>query len=417
VIGVIGLGYVGLPLAIQFARSGNQVVGFDVNEELVEQLTLGRSQISGVSHDSLTAAQATSLSLGSSPSDLAKCSTFVICVPTPLSVSGGADTSRIEQAVEAIAPWMRKGSMVILESTSYPGTTEEIVAAPLAAMTGLRAGSDFCVGFSPERIDPGNPNFRVGNTPKIVSGIESCCLNRASELYSEAGISVVNARGVREAEFAKLLENTYRQVNIALVNELAKFAPALGVNLREAIRLAATKPFGFEPFFPGPGVGGHCIPIDPQYLASRIESRLGEPLRFVALAREINAEMPTHVVSRLVEEMVKEGITVVGSLVLLLGVTYKRDVPDMRETPAEEIVRLLRMRGVVVSYFDPFVEEWDVDGNLVTRIEQFPVGSPTFDGMVLVTDHSTFLNRDYSGVARVCLDTRGVLEGDGIAQL
>ena len=283
-IGVIGLGYVGLPLAVKFADAGFDVVGFDVDVDLIDRLTLGESHVLDVSSDELLAALASSLRVSSSLSDLMGCQTFVICVPTPLSVSGGADTSSIEQAVDAISPWIRAGSLVVLESTSYPGTTEEVVAAPLAAATGLVAGEDFCVGFSPERIDPGNSEFGVANTPKIVSGLQECCLDRVEALYSGAGVSVVPAGGLREAEFAKLLENTYRQVNIALVNEMAKFTRALGVDIREAIRLASTKPFGFAPFYPGPGVGGHCIPIDPQYLASRVESELGEQFRFVALA-------------------------------------------------------------------------------------------------------------------------------------
>lgn len=416
-IAVIGLGYVGLPLAVELAGAGYEVVGFDVDGDLVERLTSGESHVLDVSAGALAAALSGPLRVSASSSDLSECDTFVICVPTPLSASEGADTSSIERAVEVIAPWVRVGSLVVLESTSYPGTTEEIVAAPLSAAKGLEAGKDFCVGFSPERIDPGNRIYRLANTPKVVSGLHACCLARVRDLYSGFRVSVVSAAGVREAEFAKLLENTYRQVNIALVNEVVKFTRALGVDLREAIRLASTKPFGFEPFYPGPGVGGHCIPIDPQYLASRVESELGEQFRFVALAREINAGMPEYVVSRLVTEMTNAGVSVVGGRVLLLGVSYKRDVPDMRETPAEEIARLLRKEGSSVSFFDPHVDEWAVDGEAVDRVDSLHFGEMSFDGLVLVTDHSVFHGQDYTHLARVCLDTRGVLSGDSVAQL
>ena len=416
-IGVIGLGYVGLPLAVELAGAGSEVVGFDVDGELVDRLAAGASHVLDVPFGDLSAALAGSLRVSASSSDLSECDTFVICVPTPLSASGGADTSSIERAVELIAPWVRTGSLVVLESTSYPGTTEEVVAAPLAAATGLTPGMDFCVGFSPERIDPGNPEFGVANTPKIVSGLQECCLARVEALYLGAGVSVVPAGGVREAEFAKLLENTYRQVNIALVNEMAKFTRALGVDLREAIRLASTKPFGFAPFYPGPGVGGHCIPVDPQYLASRVQSELGEQFRFVALAREINSGMPEYVVSRLVSEMAAAGVRLDGGRVLLLGISYKRDVPDMRETPAEEIVRLLRKSGASVSFFDPYVDAWAVDGDAVERVDSLAIGELAFDVVVLVTDHSVFHGQDYTNIAHVCLDTRGVLGGEGIAQL
>jgi len=312
---------------------------------------------------------------------------------------------------------VRAGTLVVLESTSYPGTTEEVVAAPLASATGLEAGVDFCVAFSPERIDPGNRIYRLTNTPKIVAGLNGCCRDRARDLYGQVSVGVVVTSGVREAEFAKLLENTYRQVNIALVNEMVKFTGALGVDLQEAIRLASTKPFGFEAFYPGPGVGGHCIPIDPQYLAARVESELGQEFRFVALAREINAGMPDFVVDRLAGALETVGVGLAGARFLLLGVTYKRDVPDMREAPAEEIVRVLRKRGASVVFFDPFVSSWEVDGEVVERMGSIEDLSPPFDGVVLVTDHSVFHGQDYTHLGRVCFDTRGVLAGEGVLGL
>ena len=262
-IAVIGLGYVGLPLAVSLSEAGKGVTGYDVNSQLIKGLKNGISPIGDIDSPRLQSALANGLTVTNSAEELALCDVFIICVPTPLSMDRKVDTSAIDSAVAVIAPHLRPGSLVVLESTSYPGTTEEIVAAPLAETTGLVAGVDFCVGFSPERIDPGNPVYEVSNTPKVVSGLAACCLERVSELYGFVSISVVEAAGVREAELAKLLENTYRHINIALVNEMSKFSRGLGVDLREAIRLAATKPFGFEPFYPGPGVGGHCIPIDP----------------------------------------------------------------------------------------------------------------------------------------------------------
>ena len=417
VVGVIGLGYVGLPLAIELADRGLDVIGFDIDEALINGLGQGQSHTTDVGSSTLQAALAGGLRLSASSLDLAECSTFVICVPTPLAANAGADTSSIEQAVAAIAPHIRAGSLVVLESTSYPGTTEEIVAQPLGEVTGLMPGVDFCVAFSPERIDPGNRIHRLHNTPKIVAGLKECCREKAKDLYARVSIRVVEAWGVREAEFAKLLENTYRQVNIALVNEMVKFTGALGVDLQEAIRLASTKPFGFEAFYPGPGVGGHCIPIDPQYLAARVESVLGQEFRFVALAREINAGMPEFVVNRLAGALEDVGVGLTWARVLLLGITYKRDVTDMRKAPAEEIVRGLRKQGASVAYFDPFVDSWQVDGEIVDQVESLSGPTEPFDGLILVTDHSTFHGQDYRHLARVCLDTRGVLAGDGILGL
>lgn len=416
-IAVIGLGYVGLPLAVAMAAAGRPVLGFDRDAEVVAGVSSGSSHILDVPDARLASSLGAGLRFTSSPSDLAACTTFVICVPTPLSLAGQPDLGCIADAVRTIAPHVRAGTLVVLESTSYPGTTEEVVAEPLAALTGLVAGSEFCVAFSPERVDPGNPEFALANTPKVVAGLHDCCRDRAAALYSTVSSTVVEAAGLREAELAKLLENTYRQVNIALMNEMVKFCRALDIDLHEAIRCAATKPFGFQPFYPGPGVGGHCIPIDPRYLASRVADRLGYSFRFVELAQEINSGMPAYVVDRLGAELALRAESVVGARVLVLGVTYKRDVPDMRQSPAEAVVRLLRSSGARVSFHDPFIAEWSVDGEPVPGVRDLDDVPGAFDASVLVTDHAAYSGLDASRLAPLCLDTRGRLQGDGVVGL
>lgn len=413
-IGIIGLGYVGLPLAVAFAHAGLVVVGLDSNTGVVSQLASGSSHVGDVSDGALGEALSEGLIVTSSPMNLADCSIFVICVPTPLSASGQPDTGAISSAVELIRPYVTTGCLVVLESTSYPGTTEEVVAAPLALATGLVPGTDFCVAFSPERVDPGNTEFALANTPKIVAGLNDCCREHAVSLYERVCESVIAASGLREAELAKLLENTYRQVNIALMNELVKFCHALDIDLHEAIRCAATKPFGFQAFYPGPGVGGHCIPIDPKYLAARVQSELGSAFRFVELAQEINDGMPRYVVTRLSQELDARGTSLHGSRILLLGVTYKRDVADMRESPAHAIVRELRDAGAKVSYADPLVSEFVVDGE---QVPDHQASLPAYDAALLIQGHSAFTDWDIASLAPLCLDTRGRLTGEHVVRL
>jgi nucleotide sugar dehydrogenase len=362
-------------------------------------------------------ALADGLQVTSAPELLAGSSTFVICVPTPLSATGAPDTGFISSAVQTIAPYVDRGTLVVLESTSYPGTTEEVVAGPLGELTGLRPGIDFCVAFSPERIDPGNADYQLANTPKIVAGLHQCCADRAAALYESVSESVVRASGLREAELAKLLENTYRQVNIALMNEMVKFCRALDIDLYEAIRCASTKPFGFQAFYPGPGVGGHCIPIDPKYLAARVESRLGYAFRFVELAQEINDGMPAYVVARLRDELGARDVGISAARVLLLGVTYKRDVPDLRESPSEGIVRELRLAGAEVEYVDPFVDSWSVDGHPVRKASLSDSGGRQFAATILVQDHAHFAGLDLEALAPLCLDTRGARTGEFVVRL
>ena len=409
---VLGLGYVGLPLALALAESGKPTIGFDVDHTLIERLRLGESHVGDVSGERLRKVVDRALTLTAVPEEVAGATAYVICVPTPLSSGGRPDTSFITAAVEVISPHVKPGILVILESTSYPGTTEELVARPLEAASGLQAGLDFCVAFSPERIDPGNPSFGLANTPKIVSGLRECCRDRAAELYGRVAETLVPATGIREAELAKLLENTYRQVNIALMNEMSVFCRALDIDLYEAIRCASTKPFGFHPFYPGPGVGGHCIPIDPKFLASHVHSQLGYAFRFVELAQEINDSMPRYVVNRLEAEL---GGSLRGMSVVVLGVTYKADVADLRQTPSEDIVRALRERGAESFYIDPYVEEWRVDGIAVPEWPQ--VSAERADASILVQYHSGFRSVDLADLASICLDTRGVLSGPHVRRL
>jgi UDP-N-acetyl-D-glucosamine dehydrogenase len=404
---VIGLGYVGLPLARQAVQAGLSVVGLDVDQRRVQDLTHGLSPVEDVSHEALTAMLANGFTPTTDPGILASAATIVICVPTPLSGEGGPDLSAVTGAGETIADHLTPGTTVILESTTYPGTTEEALR-PLLEKSGLTAGTDFHLAFSPERIDPGNTSFGVANTPKVVGGLTEQCGEAAAAFYGRFVEQVVRARGTREAEMAKLLENTYRHVNIALVNEMAVFCREMGVDLWDAIACAATKPFGFQPFYPGPGVGGHCIPIDPNYLSYKVKT-LGYPFRFVELAQEINARMPAYVVTRAQELLNEAGLALSRSSVLLLGVTYKADISDQRESPARQVAAKLTARGADLSYHDPYVEEWTVQGRSIRREEDLKKGLAEADLAVLVTDHSAYEPTFLSDHATLLLDTRGVL--------
>lgn len=414
-IGILGLGYVGLPLAVSLAQSDLKVVGYDINVDVIAEVSSGHSHIQDVTDEALRSALGAALTVTHAVGDLAACSTYIICVPTPLGVDGAPDTSSIQNAARLVAQVISKGDLVILESTSYPGTTEEVLARLIGEATGMCPGQDFHVAFSPERVDPGNLEFTHANTPKIVAGLTDRCLERAIGTYEVLGGAVIPADGIREAELAKLLENTYRQVNIALMNEMAKFCRALDIDLYESIRLAATKPFGFQAFYPGPGVGGHCIPIDPKYLAARVQSRLGESFRFVELAQEINESMPHFVFDRLMHELRVAGKSIDTARVLLLGVTYKPNVADTRESPATDLAQLLVDAGAHVSYFDPLIDHWhDAPASLTIWREG---DHANFDASVLLQQHNEILKLDIESLAGVCLDTRGVLAGLTIRRL
>jgi nucleotide sugar dehydrogenase len=406
---VVGLGYVGLPLARAATAAGLRVVGLDRGPRVVEGLNAGRSHVDDVTDAEVRAMRARGFEAVGRPGVIAAAAAVVICVPTPLTAHGVPDLGAVHAAVDDIAAHLRPGTLVVLESTTYPGTTDEVVRPRLEA-GGLRAGTDFHLAFSPERIDPGNPVHGLENTPKVVGGITPDCAKAARALYERFVARVVEARGTREAEMAKLLENTYRQVNIALVNEMSMFCRQLGVDLWDAIRCAATKPFGFAPFHPGPGVGGHCIPVDPAYLSYKVRS-LGIPFRFVELAQEINQRMPAHVVDRAAELLNDAGKAVRGSRVLLLGVTYKADVSDRRESPAPAVAERLRARGADLAYFDPYVPHWSAGGVPVERTGDYLAAAAEADLTVLLQSHREIDPGLLADRARLLFDTRGATAG------
>ncbi|MER7176126.1 nucleotide sugar dehydrogenase [Streptomyces mesophilus] len=402
---VVGLGYVGLPLARAASASGLRVVGLDRSVPVVQGLNSGVSHIDDISDADVQAMIGRGFRAVDSPEVIAEAAAVVICVPTPLTDHGAPELGAVNASVADIAAHMTPGTLVVLESTTYPGTTDEVVRPALEA-GGLRAGVDFHLAFSPERIDPGNPTYGLENTPKVVGGTTPDCTKAARALYEGFVGGVVEAKGTREAEMAKLLENTYRHVNIALVNEMAMFCREIGVDLWDSIRCASSKPFGFAPFYPGPGVGGHCIPIDPNYLSYKVRS-LGIPFRFVELAQEINQRMPAHVVSRAADLLNDQGKPVRGSKVLLLGVTYKPDISDQRESPAVDVAELLLERGADLVYYDPRVEGWTVDGAEVPRVDDYLEGAAQADLTILLQHHSELDLDKLADHATKLFDTRG----------
>jgi UDP-N-acetyl-D-glucosamine dehydrogenase len=403
---VVGLGYVGLPLVREAARAGLQVAGLDRDARVVDALHAGRSHIDDVAHDDVTAMLAAGFTPTTDPAVLDDARAVIICVPTPLSPEGGPDLAAVRGAAGTIAAHLHPGMLVVLESTTYPGTTDEVLR-PILEQTGLVAGVDFHLAFSPERIDPGNPVYGVANTPKIVGGLTPACAQAAAALYGKFVHTVVQAKGTREAEMAKLLENTYRHVNIALVNEMAVFCHELGIDLWDAIDCAATKPFGFQPFRPGPGVGGHCIPIDPNYLSYKVRS-LGYPFRFVELAQEINDRMPRYIVERAQQLLNAQGRPLKGARILLLGVTYKADIADQRESPARPIAHRLLNLGAHVTYHDPHVEHWTVDDAEVPKGGEDLVSAlEAADLAVVLAEHSEYEPAVLARHARLLFDTRG----------
>lgn len=407
-VAIIGQGYVGLPLAQEASKVGVKVLGFDINQGVVDALNSGVSHIDDLSDDDIRAMLDAGFEATTDPSRLDEVKTIVICVPTPLSEDGGPDLGPINSAVRTIAEHLQPGQTIILESTTYPGTTDEVVRPALEA-GGLEAGKDFFLAFSPERIDPGNEQFGAKNTPKVVGGHTPACGDAAAAFYGQFVDTVVRAKGTREAETAKLLENTYRHINIALVNEMARFCHDLDIDLWDVIAAAKTKPFGFQAFYPGPGVGGHCIPIDPNYLSYNVRAKLGYPFRFVELAQEINATMPAYVVQRAQNILNEDSKSLRGSTVLLLGVTYKPDIADQRESPAVPLAQQLIAKGATVQYFDAKVADWRAVPE-AERVDDLDAAVAAADLTVLVQNHKSFDVEALASTAQRFFDTRGVAE-------
>jgi UDP-N-acetyl-D-glucosamine dehydrogenase len=408
-LGVIGLGYVGLPLAVELAQAGFEVFGVDIDEARVRQLNQGKSYIQDVPTADLQALVRQGRFKASTDfGELRRCDTVNICVPTPLSKQRDPDVSYIVSAAGEVKKYLHKGMLVILESTTYPGTTDELVL-PMLAETGLKVGKDFFLAFSPERVDPANEQFTTRNTPKVVGGTTPACVDVATALYRSAIDTVVPVTSTQVAEMVKLLENTFRAVNIGLVNELALMCHRMGINVWEVIEAAKTKPFGFMPFYPGPGLGGHCIPIDPFYLSWKARQYHFE-CRFIELAGHINGSMPEYVLQRVSEALNTRKRAINGSRIHIFGVAYKKDVSDMRESPALDIIELLHRRGAIISYSDPYVPEL-CEGELDLKAVPGSAAGNGIDCAVICTDHRAF---NYEAIAKafpLVVDTRNAMKG------
>jgi len=406
-VGVIGLGYVGLPLAVEFAEAGFQVVGIDLDAKCVKGVTQGQSHIEDIPSEQLAPlVKAKKLSATTDYAVLKKCDAIIICVPTPLRKTREPDISFILSATQSLVKYLKPGHIITLESTTYPGTTTEVIL-PLLEGTGLKAGKDFFLGFSPERIDPGNQGYTTATIPKVVSGVTPACCKMVVALYSKVIQQVVPVSSTEVAEMVKLLENTFRSVNIGLVNELALMCNCMGVDIWEVVQAAATKPFGFMPFYPGPGLGGHCIPVDPLYLSWKAKLH-GFEARFIELASQINGAMPEYVVRRISELLNTKKLALNGAKILLLGVAYKANVSDMRESPALEILNLLLQSGANIRYHDPLVPAFE---HGETRMRSVPLTQKQIhwaDCVVVLADHSDVDYSQVSRQAKLIFDTRHV---------
>jgi len=417
-VGVIGLGYVGLPLLVEFADRGFRAIGFEVDESKARQINEGRSYIGDVPATRLhKMVKSERLRATTDFNNLGDCDVIIICVPTPLRKTKEPDVSYILAAAEEIKQRLRRGQLIILESTTYPGTTDEVLL-PMFEETGLKLDEDFLLAFSPERVDPGNPQFMTHNIPKVVGGVTPDSTLVAAHLYSHIVNDVYSVTSARVAEAAKLLENTFRAVNIGMANEMARLCYALNIDTWEVIRAAATKPFGFMAFYPGPGIGGHCIPLDPHYLSWKARQH-GFDSRFISLAEEVNSRMPEHVVQLVADGLNDEQKAVKGSNVLLLGVAYKRDVDDVRESPALSIIDRLRAKGANVRYHDPFVKELsfndahtEASGEPLSSVPLTDEELGAADCLIIVTDHSEIDYKRVCSTAPLIVDTRNALNGD-----
>jgi len=409
VLGVVGLGYVGLPLAVEMGKAGHRVLGLDVSAEKTALVNEGTSYIPDVPTPELEAlVEGGLLTATTDFSAVAECDAVAICVPTPLDEMKEPDTSYMESAARAIAPYLHADMLITLESTTYPGTTEEVIL-PILEHSGLRVGTDLYLAFSPERVDPGNPVYQTRNTPKVVGGVTPDCTRHAVALYERFIDTVVPVSSTRAAEMTKLLENIFRSVNIALMNELLQLCERMHINLWEVVDAAKTKPFGFMPFYPGPGLGGHCIPIDPFYLSWKARE-FDFHTEFIELSGKVNESMPYYVVRRLMDALNTQRKSLGGSRVLILGVAYKANIDDMRESPAIRIAELLREKDADLVYHDPFVPRFLIDGAEVPSVELTAEEVAAADVVLVITDHS---NVDYHLVvrnAKLVLDTRNALK-------
>ncbi len=409
-IGVIGLGYVGLPLAVEKAKAGFNVLGFDIQKQKVDKVNRGENYIGDVVQGELEElVQNGTLSATEDFSRLAECDVIAICVPTPLNVFKQPDLSYIEATGNHLAPYLKKNMLVILESTTWPGTTEEVLK-PILEKSGLKVGTDFFLAFSPERVDPGNLRYKTKNTPKVVGGCTEACTQHAKALYEAVlDAPVFDVTSPKEAEMTKILENTFRIVNCALANEMAVICEKLGINVWEVINAAATKPFGFVPFYPGPGVGGHCIPIDPFYLTYRARAA-GYHTRFIELAGEINDGMPEYVVHRLADLLNEREKPLKNSRILLLGLAYKGDIEDLRESPALKVWELLEQKGAIVDYHDPYCHEIERDGKTFSSKPLTPELAQNCDATVITTGHKKNINyRTVIDNAPLVFDTKNII--------
>ncbi len=419
VVGIVGIGYVGLPLAVAFAAAGFKVLGFDIRQRNVDSVNRGKSYIADVSDENLSSVVTASLlEATTDQSRLAEADAICICVPTPLTTTKDPDLSYVVHESQQISKHLRAGQLVVLESTTYPGTTRQVVLPSLES-SGLRCGTDFYLAYSPERVDPGSKGYNVKNTPKIVGGIDSVATRLTQLLYSQIASTVIPVSCPEAAEMTKVFENVFRSVNIALVNELAQLCERMGPSVWEVIDAASTKPFGYMPFYPGPGVGGHCIPLDPYYLANKARE-LDFHTRFIELAAEINEHMPYHVVSRVVEALNARGKSLTGARVLVLGVAYKKDVEDTRESPALKIIQILCEKGAEVSYNDPYVPQIHVPAGDMKSVELNSDYLGSMDCVLIAADHSSYDIREVVARAKLVFDTRGVtrgLKGSNIVRL
>jgi UDP-N-acetyl-D-glucosamine dehydrogenase len=407
-VGIVGLGYVGLPLAVEFAKAGFSVTGIDLHAGKTARVNAGDSYVGDISSSVLSKlVQEGKLRATTDFAAVRDLDTINICVPTPLRKTKDPDMSYIVSSCEEILKYLHPGMLIILESTTYPGTTEELLL-PMFEKSGLRVGQDFFLCFSPERVDPGNPKYQTSNIPKVVGGSTAACTEMGRLFYAQALASVVPVSSTQVAEMVKLLENTFRMINIGLVNEMALMCDRMGINVWEVIDAAATKPFGFMPFYPGPGLGGHCIPIDPFYLSWKTK-QAGIEARFIELAGYINGQMPHFVVDKIQNALNDAGKPVKGSHIHILGVAYKKDIEDLRESPALDVMLLLKRRGACLTYSDPYVAQLQLDGEQLQAQPEAVAGEA--DCTAIITDHSSF---DYPGLAarsHLIVDTRNALRG------